>query len=80
MSIMALVASLAFSLTRRPLIFETEATERVMLQASQLSHVHEYFETQTEDPSSLSFYESFKATFYKDRESMRESALIKNEG
>ena len=45
MSVMAFLASLAFALTRRPLVLETEATERVVLQASHLSHVHEYFET-----------------------------------
>ena len=54
----------------------------MMLQASHLSNVHDYFDTtRTEDPNSLSFYESFKATFLKGSESTeRQSALLRHEG
>ena len=63
MSILAFLASLAFVLTREPLVLETGENPRITLQASQLSNVHDYFNNTSGNDSS--FQESFKSTFLK---------------
>jgi len=68
MSVLALFASFAFILTREPLVLETARKEKMVLQASHLSNVHEYFNTTHDwdgDPCSLSYRESFKSTLLR---------------
>ena len=71
MSGLALLASLAFGLTRKPLVLETESQDRVVLQASHLSNVNDYFNTTAtmtiDDPCSYSYrdQDSFRVTLLK---------------
>ena len=68
MSVLALLASFAFIFTREPLVLETERKEQIVLQASHLSNVHEYFNTTHDwegDPGSMSYRESFKSTLLR---------------
>ena len=61
MSVFALLASLAFWFTRKPIELDTDEQEQLVLQASQLSNLNDYFNTtRSEIPSHGG---SFKATF-----------------
>ena len=66
MSVFALLASLAFWFTRDPRVLDYESHDHLVLQASHLSNVHEYFNTtRSEIQSNVG---SFKANFIKNTE------------
>ena len=67
MSVMAMLASLAFWFTRMPSKFDYEFTEKVVLKNSHLSNVNDYFNT-TFRSEVQSNGESFQATFVKNTE------------